>query len=384
MSQDNYKAASRLYRKLHKGGEAASGGLEAVSGPPEPDLSDARAYDAFERAKKIAQHEWGSALDPDLIRMLEKIYLQDGVAGLEQLRDAGEDAVLTGEQRGGLEAVVQTDGSRPTLQFAEDGSFDTHAEILNSWQATAQKYCGEIREIASSVGRIDGGREYNRTFHKGTGFVIKDNLVLTNRHVLQQIARHRNGEWKFHGRAPTITFDANPNLSRSLEFHIKRVVLAGPDRIRVPLNYTRLDFAVLECEVSSGSSFPLPLTLHNNADGIKEAQYVYTIGYPAKPEDGVYEPSVLSLLFQTIYGVKRFAPGEIDEEVGTVAPTVFAHDATTLGGNSGSCIVDLEDNGKLVVGLHFAGFAEDANYAHAFAKLQDSLWHLDLAWAASL
>ena len=64
-------------------------------------------------------------------------------------------------------------------------------------------------------------------------------------------------------------------------------------------------------------------------------------------------------LFQFRYGVKRYAPGEIDRGLGSRADrtgeTVFAHDSTTLGGNSGSCVVDLGNDGRLVVGLHFAG-----------------------------
>ena len=59
---------------------------------------------------------------------------------------------------------------------------------------------------------------------------------------------------------------------------------------------------------------------------------------------------------------------------------VVHHDATTLGGNSGSCVVDFSDDGLLVVGLHFAGLKGTENYAHSNAALRDSLVDIDLSW----
>ena len=45
------------------------------------------------------------------------------------------------------------------------------------------------------------------------------------------------------------------------------------------------------------------------------------------------------------------------------------HDASTLGGNSGSCVVDLETN--QVIGLHFAGLYMQYNEALALWRLVD-------------
>jgi V8-like Glu-specific endopeptidase len=59
---------------------------------------------------------------------------------------------------------------------------------------------------------------------------------------------------------------------------------------------------------------------------------------------------------------------------------VFGHDATTLSGNSGSCVVDLGNDGRLVVGLHFAGVPKQANYAHSSACLRGPLAELGLGW----
>jgi V8-like Glu-specific endopeptidase len=59
---------------------------------------------------------------------------------------------------------------------------------------------------------------------------------------------------------------------------------------------------------------------------------------------------------------------------------VFSHDASTLGGNSGSAVVDLGSNGGSVIGLHFGGMSREQNWAHAVAKIQEALKPLNLTW----
>src|SRR5262249_20334623 len=59
-----------------------------------------------------------------------------------------------------------------------------------------------------------------------------------------------------------------------------------------------------------------------------------------------------------LYDVKRFAPGMI---IKTAAESILSHDCTSLGGNSGSVLISLEQN--KAVGLHFAGTYGVANSA---------------------
>jgi V8-like Glu-specific endopeptidase len=55
--------------------------------------------------------------------------------------------------------------------------------------------------------------------------------------------------------------------------------------------------------------------------------------------------------------------------MGTEPRDVLFHDASTLGGNSGSCVVDL-DTGQ-VLGLHFGGQYMHYNVAVALWRLVD-------------
>ena len=52
---------------------------------------------------------------------------------------------------------------------------------------------------------------------------------------------------------------------------------------------------------------------------------------------------------------------------------ITSHDASTLGGNSGSVVFLFEGAGDVCVGLHFAGVARKQNYAHVVAKIRDQL-----------
>ena len=86
------------------------------------------------------------------------------------------------------------------------------------------------------------------------------------------------------------------------------------------------------------------------------------MGYPAW--DGRRnDPAEMRKIFGEIFEVKRLQPGEMTGLTGKV----FKHDCSTLGGNSGSCVVDLETH--QVLGLHFGGRYLEGNTAVALWTL---------------
>src|SRR5262249_23712818 len=72
--------------------------------------------------------------------------------------------------------------------------------------------------------------------------------------------------------------------------------------------------------------------------------------------------------FNDLYDVKRFAPGRIMKPV---ADAILSHDCTSLGGNSGSKLISLEQ--KKAVGLHFAGTYGVANSAAGVTTVKSLL-----------
>src|SRR5262249_47626825 len=106
-----------------------------------------------------------------------------------------------------------------------------------------------------------------------------------------------------------------------------------------------------------------PLELSQRDVAAEDMVQVAAIGYPAF--DTRNDATVQNDLFRHVFGVKRLQPGTAG---GTVRTESFGklvdavrHTCSTLGGNSGSALIDL-DSGK-VVALHFGGRYRVTNYA---------------------
>ena len=56
-----------------------------------------------------------------------------------------------------------------------------------------------------------------------------------------------------------------------------------------------------------------------------------------------------------------------------IARRILTHDASTLGGNSGSALIDFDADGQTVLGLHFAGYHQRQNWAHGLEKITREL-----------
>jgi endonuclease G len=95
-------------------------------------------------------------------------------------------------------------------------------------------------------------------------------------------------------------------------------------------------------------------------------KWVAVIGYPA--QSSFNDLADQQRIFDGIYNVKRVAPGTVM----SVSPDgLLNHDATTLGGNSGSVVMDLETG--QAVALHFGGFEGDRNMSVQAPVVADRL-----------
>jgi len=269
-----------------------------------------------------------------------------------------QHVTLTPDEQVGLEAVILLFG-RPAL-LVEDGRF---AEAPPGWEVLEAERT-PIEQTIRSVGRIE-------IVHRGmvgTGFLVAPGVIMTNRHVAEvfSIASDEGG-WTFKlGRLPAIDYIDERGSTASATFRIVQVIGIHEDA-RIDLALLRLDAEPMRA-TPAGWSVPLPLPLAMTAPAIRDADHlVYLVGYPATDNQGITPPEVLTRIFAGIYEVKRLQPGTITD-ISTTLPR-FAHDCSTLGGNSGSCVVDLESH--KVVGLHFSGAYRDTNYAVALWKLTE-------------
>jgi V8-like Glu-specific endopeptidase len=301
-------------------------------------------------------------LDDAIQQQREKL-LETGLRALEKVREEGEDAELSNDEELGLEAVIRFT-ARPAIVMRRR----RFAPPPPPWEEL-DDYRDRIETTALSVGRIEiEGRP--KAGYAGTGFLVADDVLMTNCHVAREFcALGPEERWVFNpGLTPTVDFVDDPDTDDP-------VALSIVETIGI---HDRLDLALLRVERESDGEVK-PLVVASEPPPDDENRKVYVLGYPAP--DTRSDPVVMRLVFGDVYSIKRLQPGAvISLPTGsairwppcsdkTEDADVFSHDASTLGGNSGSCVVDLETN--LVVGLHFAGYYTKYNQAVALWKLAD-------------
>lgn len=271
-----------------------------------------------------------------------QLLLDRGRRALIKIEQGNEDEI-TPEEGFGLEAIIHLEG-RPAI-LIQGGRF---MEPPRQWQALNNQRAG-IDEVIQRVGRIEVSGHPNLDW-VGTGFLVNSDVVMTNRHVAREFARQSDVGWTFEsGMKARIDFKEELGSFRPLEFEI--IELLGV--------HESLDLALLKVELRSGDhALPSPLPVSSKAPGDLEGLAVYVVGYPAW--DGRRnDPEPMRRVFMDIYNIKRLQPGAVVDA--RLRARQIYHDCSTLGGNSGSPVVDLETH--QVVGLHFGGRYLDRNYA---------------------
>ena len=237
----------------------------------------------------------------------------------------------TVEEITALEIVVRL--LRPVV-FARDGMLADlpdqgghnlyPQELKDAWSA----FRNLVKPLLPSIGRV----ETKAGKHVGTGFLVGEGVLATNRHVLGALTF--GAEVLAPGAARVVFKQEINSVNPAAEI----VAIAGVAAIHPKLDMVLLSVAKLGRPVVEMESV-----------FVTEATRVATVGFPA--EDPVNNPLFLSGVFGGQFGVKRAALGEVLD--GTEAPSLF-HDCSTTQGNSGSPIFSLS-SGK-AAGIHRAGY----------------------------
>jgi endonuclease G len=249
-----------------------------------------------------------------------------------------------------LETIVLRVG-RPVLTVSQDAPIleftDAESEVWRQRLIDARE--GVTRAIRA-VGRIE--LEHHHRFDwVGTGWLVQPNLIVTNRHVAQEFGRRSGSRFVFKqgrgGRTMSASVDFLEELDRAevLSFQVRGIEYIEDDG--------GPDIALLSLDAAAETLAPaIPLSVRP----ARMDQLVAVVGYPAR-DSRIPDQQLMEDLFGSVYDKKRLAPGQI---IGVSDGTVD-HDCTTLGGNSGSVVLDLESGEA--VGLHFAGRFLEANFA---------------------
>ena len=307
-----------------------------------------------------------------LLKRLHEIRLSDGVKSRhleQQVVDPGLEAISTGpavtpevieswhrfetdktlsdQDLYHLESIIL-----PKLRPAFDIVGDSYETLPDQWKDINDRRT-LIEPLIRGIGRLNlvGHPSLNRV---GTAFICGNSILITNRHVAQYFTQGI-GEGAQLSFMPGIT----PSLDLKQEVGSSAAVIVSITNPIVAL--TDWDIAVFHVSGMPSNVEPLPLSASEPAS--LEEGVAAVIGYPAfDPADDLVNQIQI---FRSTFDKKRLQPGRLK---GMKPATSFgqnvqalAHDCSTLGGNSGSAVIDVE-TGR-VVGIHFAGQRLVANYA---------------------
>ena len=286
----------------------------------------------------------------------------------ELLRTPISGLEAAGGQPSQLEAIVKAVG-RPPLIVKGATVQGKHTLNADFPPDTDVKIAG-VEPFLPYVGRVEFIN--HDMAWGGTAWVIAEEadhlLICTNRHVAEIVARRT-----FRGDGVYMFAPANIPYAAQVDFIEEVDGDPNPDAVFRIDKFTYLaDDASADVAIGripkpgDNAAYPLkPLDLAE-ADG-EDGELVAVVGYPAR-DSLRNDLSQMESYFKGLYDVKRFAPGFLQAQGGV---SILSHDCTTLGGNSGSPVIRLED--AKVVGLHFAGRFAVGNSAVRVSTLRSVL-----------
>jgi Trypsin-like peptidase domain len=337
------------------GGQLREGGLESAGSGPS--LAERLELSQANLARML------EAIFPGDTRRQEQAALAHKLAreALQVIEGGpGAASVPVEELSQGLEVVVHTDGSRPSYLVRDDKVIQATAPSTGPLAIAVAEAKEALPEVLQAIGRVNRGL-LNQ--HTGTGWLIGPNVILTNRHVAELLTdEDENGVPRVRsGVTPTIDFGhehvvGGKGIGSRWRRKITELLFLGQS----PGTSAPLDVAVFRLGPGDRPAKPLPISKSKPGVG----SIVAVSGYPGAPDPNDPRSKIISSLFADLWGVKRFAPGFV---TGGKQGQLF-HDASTLGGNSGSPVLTLDP--VVGVAIHYGGLTDNSrNNAEALGQV---------------
>jgi endonuclease G, mitochondrial len=268
-------------------------------------------------------------------------------SGLQKLAEDRFQEITQSEMLG-LEAIVLP-RNRP-VAFVRGESYDN---LDDPWVGLNDNNVKKrIAALLPLIGRVEVPSSPILPYG-GTGFVVGRGLIATNRHVAQIFSRGLG--LTIHYRAGDAAIDFKRQIDAPDDDRVAYLSVRAVEMIHPywDMALLRVDNLPTDRMLSLSVKWPEELLDRN----------IVVIGYPAR--DDRNDLALQDRVFSRTYNVKRLQPGVIRARA-TVQSfenivNALTHDASTLGGNSGSAVIDV-DTGDILA-LHFAGEYLKANYA---------------------
>lgn len=304
------------------------------------------------------------ASDPQLA---EEIRDQHGAIRGKSADTEGPEAYsrsrTTGKlSQGELETIVKKKG-RPVLAIRHNEfKFDVTDVDSEVWKSRLKDAREAILGQIPAVGRVEL-RNHPDYSWVGTAWMVHDEIAVTNRHVASVFAKQKGREFVlrtepgFPAMESSVDFLQEADLDATREFKVVKVLYIEPE--------SGPDLAFLQLVRERGSDkLSRPIKLASKMPNA--GQLIAAIGYPAR-DSRVPDQAAVLRIFGEIYDKKRLAPGIVRNS----NAEILTHDASTLGGNSGSVLIDLKSGEA--VGLHRAGLYLKDNFAVPAKVVRDRL-----------
>lgn len=250
--------------------------------------------------------------------------------------------------------IISEAGARPVARIVDDkvtASFLGENAGENPWGDVLMEAADKINKAIPAIGRIE--LKNGDLPWCGTGWLIKEGILVTNAHVAEIFARLDGQSAAFVFRPglrtgpvqPSIDFKQEEGSDTKNVHPITEVLYIAPPG--------EPDVAFLRVvPAHPGAALPSPVPLARTVAG--EGSTIVAIGYPAKDRTIRDQRLVTRIFGADVFDKKRLAPGKLTQVNGDR----LQHDCSTLGGNSGSVLLDL--NTGEAIGLHQGGYMNDS------------------------
>ena len=315
------------------------------------------ATETFERASRqltsivaaggLNLSDVDASLTAAMNRKGSRVTKQIKIIALEAADRVMTNRPLTTEHKAALEGIVIGNGLRPAIDIEKD-TFDPLPAIWDDINGARANMTPLIR----SVGRLNVSGHPKISF-AGTAFVCGRDLLLTNRHVAEEFMSAATGSSNLRFK---LGMSADVDTKEEVDSADTRLLkCTGEGAVS-----TEWDVALLRVEGLPAEIEPVPLS--SASPNSFSGRTAMTIGYPGFDEaENLIEQM---LIFRSVFNKKRLLPGKFTDifAVQSYGHSVkaLAHDCTTLGGSSGSIVIDVAT--LKVFGVHFGGESGVRNY----------------------